>query len=56
MTTKQNSKYANSNLNSVLQKSSSQAGHGAAAGFGGAKMGYHGMLVLSKVGVHTLRP
>eukprot|EP00200_Dunaliella_tertiolecta_P019936 CAMPEP_0202406140 /NCGR_PEP_ID=MMETSP1128-20130828/8224_1 /ASSEMBLY_ACC=CAM_ASM_000463 /TAXON_ID=3047 /ORGANISM="Dunaliella tertiolecta, Strain CCMP1320" /LENGTH=146 /DNA_ID=CAMNT_0049010905 /DNA_START=141 /DNA_END=577 /DNA_ORIENTATION=- len=48
MSTKQNSKYANSNLNSVLQKSSTQVGHGAAGAFGGAKMGYHGMLVLSK--------
>ena len=48
MTTKPNtSKYSNANLNSVLQKP--QASHGNTSGLGAGKIGYHGMLVLSKV-------
>lgn len=53
MTSKSSSsKFGNANLNAVLSKSSSTApGPGS---LGGAKLGYNGMLVLSKVGAASL--
>ncbi|KAL6765347.1 hypothetical protein V8C86DRAFT_1782451 [Haematococcus lacustris] len=45
MTSNKNSKYANSNLNAVLSKSNAAP---SAGGIGAGKLGFNGMLVLSK--------